>query len=50
MVFSCSFLSKMLQSGKAGTWTQKSGKGGTEAKKVWEPLLYCKQVIMIDNQ
>ena len=31
--FNCSFISKMLLSGKGGTWIHKSGKGGTQAKK-----------------
>ena len=31
--FNCSFIRKMLLSVKGGTWIQKSGKGGTQAKK-----------------
>ena len=31
--FNCSFIRKTLLSGKGGTWIQKSGKGGTQAKK-----------------
>ena len=53
-MITCSFLlhfiGKMLKSDKANTWIQTSDKGGTKAKKVWEPLLNCKKVIMMDNQ
>ena len=50
------FLGKMLKSDKSNTFIpglpgfKKSGKVGTETKKVWEPLLNCKKVIMMDNQ